>query len=228
MSDQELASVMNVDNVNEITPSVTETNAISESVSNTIPATSCIKVYDYVSNNTNLISNWKKMKLVSEDGTVLENTNEVLVGVDSKNIPFSFACKNLMIPTSAVDGATSIKVFISGIIINTPNSSIYISKNNIFIYIKNSEGHTTESYIYYKVRGDKISYKKNTDGASEMGTSERAKLEFKVSGGRIYNIIEDMNDVNEIRTAILTFLKDKVVDINYCIKIENLCYRCGF
>lgn len=94
--------------------------------------------------------------------------------------------------------------------------------------MKNAEGHTTESYVYYKLRGGKIGYKKNANGSLQMATSEVAKLEFKVSGGRIYNIIEDMTDVNEIRNAILAFLKDKVVDINYCIKIENLCYRCGF
>lgn len=226
MSDQELANAMTVDAEQGIIPQ--ESHSGEENNNLYIAASSCMKVYDYISNNINLITNWKKMNLVDQNGTVLSDTNEVLVGVDGKNIPFSFPCKNLMIPNNIINDVTEIKLFVSGIIIKSAASSIYVSKNNIFVFMKNAEGHTTESYVYYKLRGGKIGYKKNANGSLQMATSEVAKLEFKVSGGRIYNIIEDMTDVNEIRNAILAFLKDKVVDINYCIKIENLCYRCGF
>lgn len=226
MSDQELANAMSVEVEQQNIPQ--ESHIGEESNNLFVPASSCIKMYDYICNNINLITNWKKMNLVDQNGIVLSDTNEVLVGVDGKNIPFSFACKNLMIPSNLVTDVTEIKLFVSGIIIKSAASSIYVSKNNIFVFMKDAEGHNAESYVYYKVRGGKVGYKKNTNGALQMATSEVAKLEFKVSGGRIYNIIEDMTDANEIRNAILSFLKDKVVDINYCIKIENLCYRCGF
>ena len=238
MSEQEIAAAMNAadasasPDTNAEAPVVESAPVAAPASENEpqqfVPASDCVKVYDYVTTHEALIHNWKKTNLSLTDGTAVADTQEVLVGVDNKNIPFSFNCKNLLIPNAILEGATEIKVFVSGIIIYTPTISIYISKNNIFSYVKNTDGRTVDSYVYYKLRGDKVNYKRNSNGEIEMGTAERAKLEFKVSGGRIYGIIQNMADVNEIRTAILSFLKDKVVDINYCIKIENLCHRCGF
>lgn len=244
MSEQEIAAAMDIagDNGGGMLPPETEPHAdghpetnpapvVNQETDNNehlfVPANQCIKVFDYVNNNAGLIVNWKKVNLTLADGTALTDTQDTLVGVDSKNIPFSFNCKNLMIPTALVNGATEIKVLLSGIIIKTPTANIYVSKNNIFSYVKNAEGATIESYTYYKVRGDRVGYKNNGTAIPRV-SAEMTKLEFKVSGGRIYNIIVNLADINEIRNAVLTFLNEKVSDINYCIKIENICFRCGF
>lgn len=216
-----------VDPTSEPTVATEEPSAADEKFY--LDAAVCCKVYDVVMNNRNLITNWKHVITTMEDGTAINNEN-VLVGVDNNMTLFSFDCKNLMIPARYRDGITEIKVFISGVIIKTVTSNVYVSKNNIFIYDHNPEGRTADSVVYYKLRGGKIGYKANSAApiSENADIAELTKLKFRLAGGRIYKIIENMSNADEMRTAIFEFLNTKVVDLNYCIKIENICFDLRF
>lgn len=246
MSETELANAMtSADNNIPAEPIVTtppetdntDGNATSDSNANEnvnddkmyLDASACVKVYDLVMNNRASVTNWKHVVTTMEDGTAINNEN-VLVGVDNNMTLFSFDCKNLMIPSRYSDGITEIKVFVSGVVIKTATSSIYVSKNNIFIFDRNPQGLISDSCVYYKLRGGKIGYKVNRPAPIAEGAdiAELTKLQFRLAGGRIYKIIENMSSAEEMKTAIYDFLNTKVVDLNYCIKIENICYYLCF
>ena len=236
MSEQEIAAAMDIanDNGGGMAPEIME-SADMEEVADTnekksqlfISADQCVRVFDLVNNNTNLIDNWKKVNLtLADDGTDINDTKGILVGIDKDGVPFSFNCKNHMIPSNLADGITEIRVLLSGIIIKSRTASIYVSKNNTFCYIKNPEGITIESLTYFKARGGKVGYRNNGVAIPRVDV-EMAKLTFKVAGGRIYDKVMKADDIGQIRDIVTAFMNNEIIDINYCIKIENTCFKCG-
>ena len=234
MSEQEIAAAM--ESAVETQPQTSETPPVAESnttesapvVSNTVAVSDCTQVYDYVIAHTNIINGWKKMKLVGDDGNEVTDTKNVLIGVSDDGTPVAFSCKNLVIPNTILDGVTSIKVLISGIIMVKADATIYVSKNNVYVFKKDANGNRNLLVTYSKIKNGAITFSEQNRDTSVVVDTEYVKLIAKTHGGRLFAIVEDLTDLSAMRESLLKFLNEKVSDINYCIKIENVLLQFGF
>ena len=238
MSDQELNEMMNAAPVaaNSVVAAPVsaahDVNIGSNEEKNDIPhvtTSDCMSVYDFVTSNAAITTAWKKVKLVKDDGSEITDTKNVLVGINDCGTPITFDCNNLYIPTVYLSGVTSIKVLISGIIIMQPNADIYVTKNNVYVYVKDAETHNRVKLVkYLKAKKDMIQFVEQGRDTNQTVDAEYTKFIIKATGGRLFNVVSELTELDAMKAGVLKFLAEKVSDINYCIKIEDICLQLGF
>ena len=238
MSDQELVSMMAVNDV-AAPVSAASVDAPAAAATDVNPNTAkveaphvtvgeCTDVFAFVTANSALTTGWTQAAL-SVNGTAVTDTKKVLVGINSDGVPVTFDYNNLYIPTALLTGVTSIKVLISGIIIMQPNADIYVTKNNVYVYQKDTTSHARVKLVkYLKAKKDCVQYIETNRDTTQTVDAEYTKFVIKATGGRLFTIIEDLTDLAAMKEAVLKFLAEKVTDINYCIKIEDICLQLGF
>lgn len=238
MSEQELSNLMNEAAVGNALDIVTANAPVSASdvnlgepkeTTNSVKVSDCIDIYDFISSHPGLIKGWKKVRLYSVDGNEISDTHKVLVGINDEGCPIIFDCNNLHFPKQYVDGVNDIRVLVSGIIMTSDNADIYVTKNNVFIYVKDNNTHGRYKMIkYIKAKHNAATFKETLRDDSKEVDAEYAKFVIMAVGGRLYNNIAEVTDLETIKTTVLKFMTEKVADINYRIRIEDVCLQLGF
>jgi hypothetical protein len=119
-----------------------------------------------------------------------------------------------------------IRVEVSGIIIDNATSRVYIGKSNATVFNKLNDKIHDMKIISKSASVDNIKIK-NIEVETVDSNVDFIKLTVKSISAKLYNIIKDMNEVTEIKTAIVTFMST-VKDINHLIKLDKeLMMQCS-
>lgn len=195
----------------------------------TVNISDCIDIYDFVSSGAALINGWEKVRLFTQNGAEINDTKKVLVGINNNGTPIQFDCNNLYFDKKYAADINEIRVLVSGIIMLSPTADIYVTKNNVFVYVKNSINHGRTTLVkYIKAKKNVVSFVEKHRDESHDIDAEFAKFTIMAVGGRLFNNISDLTDLEDIKKTVLTFMNEKVADINYRIRIEDVCLQLGF
>lgn len=125
-------------------------------------------------------------------------------------------CSSLFLEDFSPD---SIKVFGSGAVAKSENMRAYIGKTNCVVAELNDRGTPDKVTIYRKSRNGSPRIEIKERGEEDMSVDQVKVIIHSISS-KLFNLIEEMNGLDEIRTAVLEF-SQIVTDINYLVKLEE-------
>lgn len=189
----------------------------------------CSTIHDYIFRHTDKLVNCDilndNMHQIDEE---MDITDTLIFNDKTAHKCVVLDIRNLYIPNQfpSVGDMTSMKCCQSGIIIDYTSGRMYVTKNNIFVVVHNSDGKVSSIYTYYRAKNGEVKFNIQSEANNPCADIEMIKFAIKSRCVRIYNSIKNLEDSNEICNKLMTHYGN-VVDINNLIKIEGLRFDIG-
>ncbi len=174
-----------------------------------------MSVFDYLTKNKDKIENCKLINL--NISSVPAGKYMLFVSNEEKDASLHKLDHTNVNAFYKPSDAKCINIFNSGVIIETINQRMYITKTNTFVYQLDDKKIPTSLITMTKIFKPQTETKAN----KKVIEVEMIKLLLKKDAITLYPKIKDLNSLKDIVDEILNFKKD-ISDVLYQLKLENM------